>query len=96
MARRRCLMLVASALGALVSALAPDGSLALALGAMCMMFSIIPSGFTANLDKIPTYYNWMKDISFCTYSWRWLSIAAWEDFGPIDCSESDMVRRFVL
>jgi hypothetical protein len=37
-------MLVASALGALISALFPDGSLALAIGAMIMMFSIIPSG----------------------------------------------------
>ncbi|CAN0433874.1 unnamed protein product [Ascophyllum nodosum] len=84
----------AISLGYVVSALAKNVDVALALGPMILMPFIIFGGLLINLEEIPDYFVWFSVFSFVQYGYKGISIVIWEEAGTLECPASPQQCSF--
>ncbi|KAG5178542.1 ABC transmembrane transporter [Tribonema minus] len=75
----------AISLGYVISALAKDVSIALALGPLVLMPLIIFAGLLINVDSIPAYFLWLSVFSFVQYGFEGVCIIVFDKLPTLEC-----------
>ncbi|XP_018015632.1 protein white isoform X2 [Hyalella azteca] len=71
--------------GYLISCLARNLEMALAIAAPLIIPFMLFGGFFLNSDSVPVYFIWLQYISWFNYANEALNINQWDDFGSIGC-----------
>ncbi|XP_042213035.1 protein white-like [Homarus americanus] len=79
----------AMSFGYMISCLAPNVHLALALSAPLIIPLMLFGGFFLNSDSVPVYFIWIKYISWFNYGNEALMINQWADIDSIACSNEN-------
>ena len=83
------------AFGCMVSCIAGDGNIAMALaGPLLVPFSLF-GGFLLNDSSIPVYFVWLEYLSWFKYANEIYFINQWHNFGEIVCEYSSPINGTV-
>lgn len=77
---------IAVAYGTFISIIAPNLEVALGLSIPVMMPVLLFSGFFLNNDSTPSYFVWIKYISWMFYANESINSILWRNYGDIPCT----------
>jgi len=77
---------IAVSFGGFISAVAPSTNVALGLSGPVLVPLMIFSGMFLNNDSVPSYFIWLKYLSWFNYSYESLVINQWQSVSNISCS----------
>ncbi|KAK7111238.1 protein white-like [Littorina saxatilis] len=79
---------VAVSFGLIISTLAGDVNIALAIAPPILIPFMMFGGFFLNNDSVPVYFIWLKYLSWFKYANELLTVNQWEDVTSIDCGSN--------
>ncbi|KAK3770915.1 hypothetical protein RRG08_036514 [Elysia crispata] len=77
--------------GYTISIVAGDPTLALSIASPVLIPLILFSGIALNIDDIPDYFKWMKELSWFRNAYQLMMVNQWKDWGPIECPNATHV-----
>lgn len=80
-----------TAFGSLISALAPNVNIALAIAGPILTPLMIFGGFFLNSESIPVYFDWIKYLSWITYANDIALVNQWNGVKNIACEYNDTI-----
>ncbi|KAF2346868.1 ABC transporter-like, partial [Trinorchestia longiramus] len=75
--------------GYMISCMARNLEMALAIAAPLIIPFMLFGGFFLNSDSVPIYFIWLQYISWFNYGNEALNINQWDDFGEIGCENAN-------
>lgn len=83
----------ATSFGFMISCLAKDLNMALAIAAPMLIPLMLFGGLFINVDSIPVYFIWIRYISWFSYGNEALIVNQWADVEEIKCPDEEMFCR---
>ncbi|GFO01507.1 ATP-binding cassette sub-family g member, partial [Plakobranchus ocellatus] len=78
-------------LGYTISIIAGDSTMALSVAGPILVPLVLFSGMGINLEDIPDYFQWMKEISWFKNAYQLMMINQWKDYGSIPCPNASHI-----
>lgn len=83
---------VAVSFGLIISSLAGNVNIALAIAPPILIPFMMFGGFFLNNDSVPVYFVWLKYLSWFKYANEYLMVNQWQDVESISCGTNETCR----